>query len=142
MLGAQHPPGFAPGWNGLARLPPMGWRSWNCFGAGVSQDKMVSAIDAIVAPLYDIEGKKNQSLFSAGYSTVGVDEGWEGCGQGVNGTQHDAQGDPVVNAKFPDMQGLVKYGHDRGLKARARTHRGAGRKLTQKNRTQSRRWRL
>ena len=27
MLGAQHPPGFAPGWNGLARLPPMGWRT-------------------------------------------------------------------------------------------------------------------
>ena len=26
---AALPPGFEPGWNGLARQPPMGWRSWN-----------------------------------------------------------------------------------------------------------------
>ena len=34
---------------------------------------------------------------------------------GVNGTQHAANGDPVVNKKFPDMQGLVDYGHKAGL---------------------------
>ena len=53
---------------------------------------------------------RNQTLLSAGYHTAGIDEGWEGCGQGVNGTQHDAQGNPVINSKFPDMQGLVNYG--------------------------------
>ena len=31
------------------------------------------------------------------------------------GTQHDAQGNPVVNAKFPDLAGLVKYGHGLGF---------------------------
>ena len=25
-------------------------------------------------------------------------------------------GDPVINSKFPDMGGLVKYGHAKGLK--------------------------
>ena len=37
----------------------------------------------------------------------GIDEGWEGCGQGitVNGrkTQHYANGTPAINDKFPDM---------------------------------------
>lgn len=35
---------------------------------------------------------------------------------GVNGTQHDINGNPVINKKFPDMQGLVNYGHSKGLK--------------------------
>ena len=49
-------------------------------------------------------------------SCPGIDEGWEGCGQGVNKTQHDGQGNPVINtARFPDMAGLVKYGHDNGM---------------------------
>lgn len=33
-------PGFAPGWNGLAEKPPMGWRSWNSYGARVSETNM------------------------------------------------------------------------------------------------------
>ena len=33
----------------------------------------------------------------------------------MNGTQHAANGDPVINTKFPDMAGLVKYGHTAGL---------------------------
>ena len=61
--------------------------------------------------VWTVDGKQNVSLLDVGYSTAGIDEGWEGCGQGVNGTQHDAQGNPVVNNKFPDIPGLVKYGH-------------------------------
>jgi hypothetical protein len=67
--------------------------------------------------MWTIEGKPNMSLLDAGYSSMGIDEGWEGCGQGVNKTQHDAKGDPVINkARFPDMAGMVKYTHDKGLK--------------------------
>ena len=34
-----------------------------------------------------------------------------------NGTQHDAQGNPVINKyRFPDMAELVKYGHEAGVK--------------------------
>ena len=55
----------------------------------------------------------NKMLVTHGKSTKPLRSG---CGQGVNGTQHDAQGNPVVNtAKFPDIGGLVKYGHDHGL---------------------------
>ena len=31
-------------------------------------------------------------------------------------TQHYANGTPAINPKFPDIAGLVKYGHSRGLK--------------------------
>ena len=34
----------------------------------------------------------------------------------MNGTQHYVNGTPVVNAKFPDMKGLVDYGRAHGLK--------------------------
>ena len=72
---------------------------------------MQKAIDALVAPIWTIEGRKNSSLADAGYKTMGIDEGWEGCGEGINGTQHDAQGNPVINVKkFPDMSGLVADG--------------------------------
>ena len=43
----------------------------------------------------------------AAFNLSGIDEGWEGCGQGitVNGrkTQHYANGKPAINEKFPDM---------------------------------------
>jgi len=109
---------FPPGWNGLALTPPMGWRSWNAFGnRGCTQPNMKSAIDALTAKVWTIDGKPNSSLFDAGYGSMGIDEGWEGCGQGINGTQHAANGNPVIDtAKFPDTAGLVKYGHDQGLK--------------------------
>ena len=40
---------FPPGWNGEARAPPMGWRSWNAFGNRISMDMMLEATDALVA---------------------------------------------------------------------------------------------
>jgi hypothetical protein len=115
-LGSQHLPGYPPGWNGLAEKPPLGWRSWNAWGARVSQDNFKASMDAMAAKVWTVDGMKNVSLIDVGYSSAGIDEGWEGCGQGVNGTQHDAQGNPVVNSKFPDLAGLVKYGHSLGLK--------------------------
>jgi hypothetical protein len=89
---------FPPGWNGEARKPPMGWRSWNCFGAGVSDVLMRTAIDAMTDKNWTVDGK-TVSLADVGYSTVGIDEGWEGCGMGVTvqgrKTQHYANGTPV-----------------------------------------------
>jgi hypothetical protein len=46
-------------------------------------------VDAISARNRTVDGKLT-SLLDVGYATVGIDEGWEGCGKGVNGTQHDA----------------------------------------------------
>ena len=76
-------------------MPPLPW-----------QEITQSQVDAISARNRTVD-RKLTSLSDVGYATVGIDEGWEGCGKGVNGTQHDAQGFPVINEKFPDMKALV-----------------------------------
>ena len=67
---------YPPGWNGLARTPPMGWRSWNAFGNRITQDMMLVAADALVAKNRTVGGVPRKSLLDAGYASVGVDEGW------------------------------------------------------------------
>ena len=82
----------------LALTPPMGWNSWNKFGAGID-DKTVRAIaDAMVS-----SGMKD-----AGYVYVNIDDTWEG--------ERDAQGNLQPNAKFPGMKALADYVHAQGLK--------------------------
>jgi alpha-galactosidase len=109
---------FPPGWNGLARTPPMGWRSWNAFGNRITQEMMLEAANAIVAKNRTVAGHDGKvSLCDLGYCSVGVDEGWEGCGSGVNGTQHAADGTPEIDAAFPDTAKMVSQIHDKGLAA-------------------------
>ena len=94
--------------NGEALLPPMGWRSYNCFYADISDAKIRSQIDALAKP-HDANGTTLKSL---GYTSVGIDVGWEGCSP-----VHYANGTPAVNpVRFPDMAGLVAYGHSKGIK--------------------------
>jgi len=94
--------------NGEALLPPMGWRSWNCFYADISDVKIRSQIDALTKP-HDANGTTLKSL---GYGSIGIDEGWAGCSP-----VHYANGTPTVDAtRFPDMPGLVDYGHSKGVK--------------------------
>ena len=107
---STHP--FAPGWNGEARTPPLGWRSWNAFGNQINQRMMEKAMDALTIKNRTIWGKTDVSLCeAAGFCSVGVDEGWEACGAGVNGTQHAADGTPTINTtRFPEMGKMVDYG--------------------------------
>ena len=35
--------------DGLARTPPMGWRSWNCYGGDVDDARIRAAVDALAA---------------------------------------------------------------------------------------------
>ena len=35
--------------NGLGRRPPMGWRSWNCWGLDVTDAKMRRVVDAMTS---------------------------------------------------------------------------------------------
>ena len=94
--------------NGEALLPPMGWRSYNCFYADISDAKIRSQIDALAKP-HDANGTTLKSL---GYTSVGIDVGWEGCSP-----VHYPNGTPAVNpVRFPDMAGLVAYGHSKGIK--------------------------
>jgi alpha-galactosidase len=115
---------FPPGWNGLARTPPMGWRSWNAFGATPLQSDLDDMVRLIATPgAFDAatstrSSTPSPSLAALGYSDVGIDEGWEGCGEGVNGTQHAASGDPIVHApSFPDLGAWVASAHAAGLTA-------------------------
>jgi alpha-galactosidase len=95
-----------------------GWRSWNAFGNRITQQMMLSAADAIVAKNRTVAGHDGKvSLCDLGYCSVGVDEGWEGCGQGVDKTQHDAKGIPTIDAAFPDTSEMVKQIHAKGLAA-------------------------
>ena len=99
--------------NGQALLPPMTWRSWNCFYADIDETKIRAQVDGLVK----VRDDKNRSLLSLGFNSVGIDEGWEGCGSGVNGTQHTADGTPTIDAAFPDTATMVKNIHGMGLSA-------------------------
>jgi len=76
---------FKPGWNGLARTPPLGWRSWNTFGGlqnnqpGIDKITIEASIDAVVKQRPNPYGNRTISLCDLGFCSVGIDEGWEQC---------------------------------------------------------------
>jgi hypothetical protein len=78
---------------------------------------MLEAATAMVAKNRTVAGyARKVSLADLGYNSVGVDEGWEGCGQGVDKTQHDKNGIPTIDeASFPDTGKMVKQIQDMGL---------------------------
>lgn len=56
------------------------------------------------------------TLHSLGYTSIGIDEGWEGWYNEAKHETHDPNGVPQVNTKrFPDMPALVRYGHSKGV---------------------------
>lgn len=83
----------------IALTPPMGWNSWNVFGASVDDQKIRDMADAMV----------NLGLTQYGYSYINIDDGW----QGQRGGKYNAI---MPNEKFPDMKALVDYVHGKGLK--------------------------
>ena len=93
--------------------PPMGWRSWNCYGANVSQSLMGQVMNAFARPY-----RNGRSLASFGYKDIGLDDAWQKCGAGVNGSFHDSHGNPIVDLdRFPDMKAMVDHAHALGLTA-------------------------
>ena len=83
----------------LALTPPMGWNSWNVFGADISDEKIRKMADAMV----------DLGLTNYGYAYINIDDGW----QGQRGGKYNAV---MPNEKFPDMKALVDYVHSKGLK--------------------------
>jgi len=84
--------------NGLARMPPMGWNSWNKFASRVDDSVIRETADAMVS----------SGMKEAGYLYINIDDTWEG--------ERDAKGNIQSNKKFPDMKSLADYVHARGLK--------------------------
>lgn len=87
--------------NGLVRTPPMGWNSWNCFGANIDEAKIKGVADAMVT----------SGLRDAGYIYLNLDDNWMAKSRDANG---NLQGDPT---RFPKgMKELGDYIHSKGLK--------------------------
>lgn len=84
--------------DGLAKIPPMGWSSWNKFAENIDDKTIRAMADALVT----------SGLRDAGYVYVNIDDGWQGT-RGPDGKIRP-------NAKFPDMKALADYVHARGLK--------------------------
>jgi len=102
--------------NGLGLTPPMGWRSWNCYGKHINQTKMELIFEKMAQRTRQVDGV-NTSLVDVGFNNCGLDDNWQGCGAGAFGSFHDAEGNPIINkALFPDMKAMTDHGHKLGLR--------------------------
>jgi len=84
----------------IARTPPMGWNSWNCWAGAVDQEKVLRSARAMVA----------SGLINHGWTYVNIDDTW----QGQRGGPYDGL---QANEKFTDMKKLCDEIHGMGLKA-------------------------
>jgi alpha-galactosidase len=86
----------------IALTPAMGWNSYNCFGAGITQDIELREARAMVA----------SGLSQHGWTYVNMDDGWPASDRG--GPYHALQADP---RRFTDIKAMVDEIHAMGLKA-------------------------
>jgi alpha-galactosidase len=113
--------------DGLANTPPMGYRTWNSYNRNVNQTLMhdiakflTRQLDVHITGTTTTPSAVTQAttLRDLGYVHVGLDDNWQACKAGVNGTFHDATGLPLINKKrFPDMKKMNDYIHSMGLKS-------------------------
>ena len=113
------------GWpNSLGRTPPRGARTWNSVRQNINQTYVTAMARGLVAPLQLPGGGGGggspaaASLAAAGYTDAALDDGWEACGAGVNGSYHSPTGEPLVNTtRFPDLAGWTAEVRSLGLTA-------------------------
>lgn len=86
----------------LASTPPMGWNSWNMFGAKVSADAVCATADTLVST----------GLKDCGYTYVVIDDCWS-----VK-DRRDSNGDLIPDPeRFPEgIKPVADYVHSKGLK--------------------------
>jgi alpha-galactosidase len=82
----------------LAPTPPMGWNSWNHFGARIDEQIVRQQAKAMVT----------SGMKAAGFKYVIIDDTWAG--------KRNAQGFIEPDKKFPNMKALGDYIHSLGLK--------------------------
>jgi alpha-galactosidase len=82
----------------ICLTPPMGWNSWNCFGAHIDEAKIRGAADAMV----------QTGLIDHGWTYINMDDQWEG--------ERDANGKIQGSKNFPDLKAIADYIHGLGLK--------------------------
>jgi hypothetical protein len=78
----------------------------------VSQHAILQQVDALT-----VSRNGNPSLLQMGYNHIGIDDGWQACGTGINGSFHDKEGKPLINkTRFPDMRAMNRQAHAKGVK--------------------------
>jgi len=106
--------------NGLGLTPPMGWRSWNLFGADVTQELIQGIMLGMTSRARTVDGVPT-SLCDLGYCDVGLDDNWQQCGSyGADEFTYHSEdtGYPVINTdRFPDMKAMTDYAHSLNLTA-------------------------
>ncbi len=94
----------------ICLTPPLGWNSWNCWASAVDANKVEAAADAMV----------KTGLINHGWTYVNIDDCWSIKTNSKDsltaGDARDSSGMINANKKFPDMNALSKYVHDKGLK--------------------------
>ena len=84
----------------IGLTPPMGWNSWNCWGEGVNQQRVLAAAQAMA----------RTGLAQHGWTYVNIDDTW----QGTRGGEFNAiQPNPK---RFPDIKSMADSIHNLGLK--------------------------
>ena len=128
-------PTTAPSFHSWAATPPMGWNSWDCFGAGVNQEQALANADYI-----------DKHLKSHGWNIVTIDIQWyepqahtDQYRKGAT-LEMDANGRllPAPN-RFPmtrdsrSFKPIADYLHQRGLKFGLHLLRGIPRQAVVRN---------
>jgi len=102
--------------DGLALLPPMGFRTWNGYEGRIDEDLVRKIIVALTKRTRVATNGVPTSLSDLGYYRLGIDDGWQACGAGPASTYHAEDGTPLVNrTRFHNLKELVNTGHEHGL---------------------------
>lgn len=94
----------------ICLTPPMGWNSWNCWAEAVDDAKVRAAADAMAT----------SGLINHGWTYINIDDCWmvkpDTSKNELKPEPRDVKGMIKSNNKFPDMNALSEYVHDKGLK--------------------------
>ena len=97
--------------NTLALSPHMGWNSWYIHYDRVSDAIMREAADQMI----------ESGMADYGYQYVNIDDCWmvklDSDDPEIGDPLRDKSGKLLTNKRFPDMDVMTKYIHDKGLKA-------------------------
>jgi hypothetical protein len=130
-------PGPSPEFYQWALTPPMGWNSWDCYGAGVNQDQTLANADYM-----------NQNLKSHGWNVVTIDIQWyeplahtdQYRRNAVLVTDENGRLHPAPN-RFPltkdtgSFKPIADYLHAKGLKFGLHLLRGIPRQAVDRDNT-------
>jgi len=121
----------------LAKSPPMGWNSWDCFGMDITEDQVKATADYMA-----------EHLKQFGWEYIVLDMGWN-YGEGLNTSNFRIENPPqCIDSfgrlipgikKFPSsangigLKALADYVHSKGLKFGIHIMRGIPWQAVEKN---------